>query len=220
MLKATNKEQVSHIADILGVEFEECSIGKMPIKEIQVDKPISFDNMEKIVEYLKSQRCKRTKEEIEALKKHFEECWKAYRRKGSKGKALEYFLKLSDENIKKVMPHIKVYAQTRELRFQRDFERYLRDKNFLDVINDGNNIVYDPSKEDNEEAYVPTCEGMLSWNDYYKSYVFTGMFLSQLVDGYTRDNRPNGARIMLHNGRGFITWNSNKKHWYKDGEEL
>ena len=63
------------------------------------------------------------------------------------------------------------------------------------------------------EEYTPECGGMLNWNDYYNAYLFVGMFYDQIADGYTDDNRPDGARIMLNNGRGFIVWNKETKKW-------
>jgi hypothetical protein len=36
-----------------------------------------------------------------------------------------------------------------------------------------------------------------------------------ISDGYTDDNRPNGATITLNNGRGDIRWNSETKTWDK-----
>ena len=66
------------------------------------------------------------------------------------------------------------------------------------------------------EEYTPECGGMLNWNDYYNAYLFVGMFYEQIADGYTDDNRPNGATIMLNNGRGFIVWNKETKKWEKE----
>lgn len=63
------------------------------------------------------------------------------------------------------------------------------------------------------EEYTPECGGMLNWNDYYNAYLFVGMFYEQIADGYTDDNRPNGATIMLNNGRGYIVWNKETKKW-------
>ena len=63
------------------------------------------------------------------------------------------------------------------------------------------------------EEYTPECGGMLNWNDYYNAYLFVGMFYEQIADGYTDDNRPNGATIMLNNGRGFLVWDKETKKW-------
>ena len=78
----------------------------------------------------------------------FEECWIAYRRKGSKKKAVEYWNKLSEEDQDRVLVHVKAYVESRELNYQKDFERYLRDKTFLDIVtNSKGNVIYDPNDD-------------------------------------------------------------------------
>lgn len=163
---------------------------------------------------------KEKKKEEETNKELFEQCWIAYRRKGSKKKAFEYWKKLTDVEKQNVMPHIKAYTSTRELQYQKDFERYLRDKVFMTIVFNGNKVIYDPTKlgkgETVNEVYMPTCDGALSWNDYYSSFIFVGYWDGvHIPDGYTDETRPNGATIMLNNGRGNITWNKNTKQWEK-----
>ena len=84
----------------------------------------------------------------------FEECWKAYRRKGSKAKSKTYWNKLSNEERQRVLQHIKAYVSVRDLSYQKDFERYLRDKVFDTVVVNNNNVVYDPTCE-TELEYHP-----------------------------------------------------------------
>lgn len=144
----------------------------------------------------------------------FEKCWIAYRRKGKKGKSLPYWKKLTESEKQMVLPHIKAYVTSRELQFQQDFERYLRDKTFTTIVFLKNKVIYDPTKN-NSATYTPICEGALNWNDYYNTYIYVGMFYGHVSDGYTDDNRPNGAKIMLGNGGGFIVWNSETKTWDK-----
>lgn len=148
----------------------------------------------------------------------FEKCWLAYRRKGKKGKSLPYWNKLTQSEKQAVMPHIRAYVSSRELQYQQDFERYLRDKTFLSIVTNKNNIIYDPAKTGviDEKIYAPNVGGSLNWNDYYSCYVSTSMFVEQIADGYTDETRPNGARIMLNNGRGFVVWSSERKRWEKE----
>lgn len=151
-------------------------------------------------------------------KELFETCWLAYRRKGKKGKSLPYWNKLTQSEKQAVMPHIRAYVSSRELQYQQDFERYLRDKTFLSIVTNKNNIIYDPAKTGviDEKIYAPNVGGSLNWNDYYSCYVSTSMFVEQIADGYTDETRPNGARIMLNNGRGFVVWSSERKKWEKE----
>ena len=202
-------EQKAHIEELFGhtsIWFSDEGDG------INIDDWVSFDTLAAVVDYLRQPSD--TKKEL------FEECWIAYRRKGSKKKASEYWNKLSDTEKENVLVHIKAYTATRELQYQKDFERYLRDKIFMTIVFNGNKVVYDPTKigkgETVNEVYMPTCDGSLSWNDYYKCFMYVGFWDGRhIADGYNDDNRPNGATITLNNGRGTITWNSDTKQWVK-----
>ena len=85
---------------------------------------------------------------------------------------------------------------------------------------DKNKVVYDPTKlekgETQSEKYMPMCDGALSWNDYYSSFIFVGYWDGKHIpDGYDDDTRPDGASVTLNNGRGTITWDSETKKWNK-----
>ena len=144
----------------------------------------------------------------------FEKCWIEYRRKGKKGKSLPYWKKLTESEKQMVLPHIKAYVTSRELQFQQDFERYLRDKTFNDVVYKGNSIIYDPMVGVGDD-YMPAMDGAIKWNETNKCYIYIGMFFGYIPDGYTDDNRPNHARIMLNNGGGMLEWDSETKKWNK-----
>lgn len=67
-----------------------------------------------------------------------------------------------------------------------------------------------------DAPYTPICEGSLSWNNYYKCYLYVGFWDEEFMpDGYTDENRPDGASVMLNNGRGTIVWNKELKKWEK-----
>ena len=149
----------------------------------------------------------------------FEACWLAYRRKGKKGKAKTYWNKLTQSEKENVLSHIKPYVASRELQYQQDFERYLRDKTFLSVVISKNNIVYDPTKlgkgESTSNVYVPSGNFAITWDDNLKAYLYIGFYSDGMMmpDGYDNDNRPDGAKLVLNNGRGTITWNKTTKTW-------
>lgn len=149
----------------------------------------------------------------------FETCWVAYRRKGKKGKAKSYWNKLTQSEKENVLAHIKPYVSSRELQYQQDFERYLRDKTFLSVVISKNNIVYDPTKlgkgESTSNVYVPSGNFAITWDDNLKAYLYIGFYSDGMMmpDGYDNDNRPDGAKLVLNNGRGTITWNKTTKTW-------
>ena len=151
----------------------------------------------------------------------FETCWVAYRRKGKKGKAKTYWNKLTQSEKENVLSHIKPYVASRELQYQQDFERYLRDKTFLSVVISKNNIVYDPTKlgkgESTSNVYVPSGNFAITWDDNLKAYLYIGFYSDGMMmpDGYDNDNRPDGAKLVLNNGRGTITWNKTTKTWIR-----
>lgn len=61
--------------------------------------------------------------------------------------------------------------------------------------------------------YTPQCGGALQYNDYYKCYLYTGYWGGYIPDGYTDDNRPDGASVMLNNARGTVVWHADSKKW-------
>ena len=142
-----------------------------------------------------------------------EECWKAYKRKGKKKKSLEQWKKLSDGERQQVMPHIRQYVASRELQYQQDFERYLRDRTFKGIIVKGNTTLYDPEQSSDKE-YRPTADGVfLYWDEKNKRLIFNGD-IDHLKDGYTSDNRPDGATVAW--GMYEWKWSRNEKRWVKD----
>lgn len=142
----------------------------------------------------------------------FEECWKAYKRRGNKAKAKVYWDKINEEERKNILPHIKAYVQSRDRQYQSYFERYLRDKGFNDVVYKGNSILYDPERyKEGNNIYMPYTEGYHLWlNENDGKYYFTGNIIN-LADGYTKDNRPNGAQV--HQNGYTYTWNATSKEW-------
>lgn len=206
-------EQKKHQDKILGMlEDSKTSVIEMDEHGIYIDDYISYDEMAGIVDYI---RTIDTKDDL------FEKCWLAYNRKGSKKKSKEYWNKLSDTDKENVLTHIKAYVASRELQFQKDFERYLRDKVFQTVVYQGNSIIYDPTKLGKGETvsfiYMPSGNFSISWDESLQAYLYIGFYSEgmRIADGYDDDNRPDGAKIVLNNGRGTIIWSSNKKKWEK-----
>ena len=160
------------------------------------------------------------KNKEETNKELFEQCWIAYRRKGKKGKSLQYWKKLNESEKQMVLPHIKAYVTTRELQYQQDFERYLRDKTFTTIVFLKNKVIYDPTRLDKKdkanEVYIPLTDGALSFNEYYNCYMYVGYWDGKHIpDGYDDDTRPDGASVTLNNGRGTLVWNAETKTWLK-----
>lgn len=211
-LQAKTQEQKDYIKSLV---IEESCDGDVSVWDDEVsykvdscfDVDISFDTMAEIVDYLRQPQDKQ--------KDLFEECWVAYRRKGVKKKSLGFWNKLTEDERGRVLQHIKYYVSTRDISYQKDFERYLRDKIFDTIVTQGNNVVYDPTKFDNN-VYSP--QGRTIWfNEETRSYWTTDPFYDGLIsDGYNDENRPDGATLTLNNARGDIRWSSTDRKWNKE----
>lgn len=180
------------------------------------DKPLYniYNNNKLLIQLTKNKNTKENNKKKDEKDELFEKCWIAYRRKGSKGKSKPYWDKLTNEEKEMVLPHIRAYVESREVRFQKDFERYLRDKIFKSVVYKDNNVSYDPSMFI-DGKYMP--QGFDIWYDED-----CGMYCSmdnfydeRIYDGYTDENRPDGAKIKLNNARGVIVWDKKTKKWNK-----
>ena len=203
MLQAKTEKSKQQVKSILDV----CTHVEVLENGVHVSGYITYDQMEQIADYLCT---------IDKKNDLFEECWKAYRRKGVKKQAKDQWVKLSDKEKLMVMPHIKAYVSSREIQYQKDFERYLRDRVFKEVVYSNNQVIYDPAKaSDNNTMYMPELSPLLCWNEYYKCYMYLGYFDGHISDGYEDDNRPDGASVTLNNGRGTIVWDSKTKKWIR-----
>lgn len=143
----------------------------------------------------------------------FEECWKLYNRKGSKATSKKYWDKLTIEEMSLAKSHIQAYVQSvSDKKYQKDFQRYLRDKIFKDVVFKGNMIIFDPERENaNDNEYRPQLDGFnLHWNEQTQCYI-TMYDISMLADGYTAENRPSSAMVMKGGIR--YKWNTQTKQW-------
>lgn len=204
MLQAKTKKELDKVVSILS----SCVLDGNEYG-VRMNDFVTYDQMAQIVDFL---RTSDTQSEL------FETCWIAYRRKGIKKRSFEYWKKLSENEKAFVLPHIKAYVANRDVQFQKDFERYLRDRAFMEVVYANNKVVYDPTKatKGESEVYMPICGGALSWNDYYNCFMYVGYWDGEhLSDGYDDASRPDGASVVLNNGRGTIVWNAETKTWNK-----
>lgn len=115
---------------------------------------IQIVNSEAVLKRKLKEEKKSEKEEV-VDNTNFEECWKLYRRKGSKKKSLEQWNRLTLEERKQVESHLPAYVQSvSDVKYQKDFFRYLRDKCFLNVVYKDGKTIFDsempnePQKED------------------------------------------------------------------------
>jgi len=154
------------------------------------------------------------RELTEEEKQLFDVCWKEYGRKGSRKDSFAAWSKLTPEEMQNVLPHIRSYVSTRGAEYKKDFQRYLCHKTFNDVVMaHGGTVVYDPSQMVEKDEYHPLNDGIFQyWDDRNKRLLFNGD-ISHLNDGYTDDNRPEGATAAWN----MYTWkwSREKKEWVK-----
>lgn len=205
-IKIKNQEQ-RRVVEALLIDANISGVIVNDGEGIHFDDYVSFDDMANIIETLKS---------CTTMKELFEECWIAYKRKGSKKLAFEQWKKLTDEEKQLILPHIRAYEQSRDLPYRKDFERYLKDKRFLDVVfSKKGAILYDPSMFD-VGVYSPRGHGIY-YNETKKYYGFMDMYFDgdTIFDDYTDENRPDGATLVLNNARGTLVWDKANKKWNK-----
>ena len=150
----------------------------------------------------------------ECNKELFEQCWAAYNKKGAYGESLAEWCKLSADERMMVLPHVKAYCSTRDIVYQKDFQRYLKAKTFMErVVVRGGSVIYDPTAMTDKEEYRPTTDGIFQyWDEAKKRLIFSGD-IKNLVDGYTDDDRPDEATAAW----GMYTWKWSRvlKQWIK-----
>ena len=93
----------------------------------------------------------------------FKECWTAYREKGNKAKAMVEWQKLTMFDAGLILPHIRAYVSSRERIYQKDFERYLKEKLFLSAVFKGNDKIYDPALGVNTVFEQKPQEQTINW---------------------------------------------------------
>ena len=146
----------------------------------------------------------------------FEKAFALTGRKGSKKNAFVRWQAMSEEDKQKAMIHIPFYYKSNDRRYLKDFEGYLNGRYYDSVVYDKEGrMVFDPDKLNGSIPYAPQTNTMLFWNDYYKCYIYIGNWSDgdKMWDGYNDEDRPDGAAIMLNNGRGTIMWDKKSNKW-------
>lgn len=147
----------------------------------------------------------------------FERVWVAYGRKGSKKAALVQWMKLTDAERECAERHIPHYVKSTERQFQKDFERYLMHRIFESPVYERGTgvMMYDPSRIDDGNRYNPEIGPTLVWNESSHHFMYIGFWNGYIPDGYTDDERPDGAKVVLNNGRGTVVWSRSDNEWKK-----
>ena len=143
----------------------------------------------------------------------FESDWNLYDRKGSKKDSFTAWKDLSDEDKVKMRIHIPYYLQSNDRQYLKDFERYIKHRVFESPVYKSSVLLYDPIKDDNPIDYHPLTDGVFQWWDENEKCLHFNGQIDVLDDGYTADNRPNGAKVKWQMYSWI--WNSITKEWIK-----
>jgi hypothetical protein len=122
---------------------------------------ISNEIAESEEETIKEEKPKVSKDE------GFESAWLLYRRKGSKKKALEQWARLTDEEREVAKGHIPAYIDSvSDIKYQKDFERYLRDKCFNDVVYKNGRVLFDVNDKKEDTSSNETTKLIIGGVEY------------------------------------------------------
>lgn len=148
MCKINWEERFFEVAKDLFVEHNNIELAFLKAQEFIDSYRMAYEQANE--EIAKNEKPKVSKDE------GFESAWLLYRRKGSKKKALEQWAKLTDEERETVKGHIPAYIDSvSDIKYQKDFERYLRDKCFNDVVYKNGQILFDANED---KGVVPSSE--------------------------------------------------------------
>lgn len=147
---ATCRDEKGRISGKDYTFFEEPQIDLPQVESPRMENP-NMDNQPQLNTYNTKDLFDKGEKEDKSSKKNeqglaiFEQCWIGYRRKGSKAKAKKEWMKLSEEDINTIQRHIPFYVESvSDIKYQKDFERYLKDKIFLNVVYKNNVTLFDP----------------------------------------------------------------------------
>lgn len=167
---------------------------------------------------------KDNKEEEKEYKENFSKFVSAYKKMGGKVRGVDTEFndfKRRHKDWKEVLPYLELAVQreSRQREQAKANKKFFPEPKMLRTYLGKQRAweLYVTIGEDiTNEEYNPICGWSLNWNDYYNAYIYTGFWDGKHIpDGYSDDNRPNGASITLNNGRGTIVWNAGTKTWDK-----
>lgn len=161
--------------------------------------------------------------EIKEYKEKFATFVAAYKKMGGKSRGVDTEYKdftKRHKDWREVLPYLELAVQreTKERIQAKSQKKFFPEPKMLQTYLGKQRAweLYVTVGEDiKTDEYTPICDGALSWSDYLNCYVYVGMFYGHVSDGYTEENRPNGAKVFLGNGGGYVVWNSETKTWIK-----
>lgn len=144
----------------------------------------------------------------------FVDAFSLYNRKGNENRALYAWnsIKPNNDDIFLIKHHIKAYVDTRESQYTLDFDRYLNDREYNNIIMYRNVVVFDPNRVKDKNGYYPT---NLHYNKDINMYVVFNFNpdTDKVYDGYKDSDRPSSAKVIC-NGR-IYQWNTESYKWVR-----
>lgn len=175
------------------------------------DTKVSMSIYNESKDSIKEKDSKESKKKETVYTPEYEKDFALYGRKGSKMKGFERWKQLSEEDKVKMRQHIPYYLQSNERKYLKDFEGYIHQRMFESPVYQGSNIIYDPVQGEQPEDYHPLTDVGQIWDETRHCLILFNGDIENLSDGYTSDNRPDGATVA--SGMYSWKWNKAKKQW-------
>lgn len=202
-----------------GIESEEMQ--NRMVKNAEAIPYINTDNKQEDNNKENKENNKRKKEPnvpTEDEKAMFEEFRQKYKgQKRGLDTELNFFIE-QNKDWRKVLPLLvpAIEKENRQREQAKAMGTFFPEQKQMQTYLRGKNRAWEMFADDifsSTTSYSPQCDGIsLFWNEQAKCYI-TPFDVESVADGYTKENRPNGAQVMW---RGYkYTWNSELKNWIK-----
>mgnify|MGYP004446561227 CR=1 FL=1 len=93
-----------------------------------------------------------SKDDERVIEDSFASVWASYGRKGSRAQALSIWKKMGETQRSSCAQAIPFYCEARELQYRKDFQRYLKDADYDNVIFSKGTILYDPHNKPSAQS--------------------------------------------------------------------
>lgn len=130
---------------------------------------------------------------------------------------LSFFIE-QNKDWRKVLPLLvpAIEKENRQREQAKSMGAFFPEQKHMKTYLNGKNRSWETFADDifsSTTSYSPQCDGIsLMWNEHAQCYM-TPFDVESVADGYTKDNRPNGALVMW---RGYkYIWNNETKNWIK-----
>ena len=191
------------------------STSETPTDDQQSGTPNDHNNKDNkdIKDNIKEEESNDSKKKKFVYPQEYEDDFILYGRKGSKKNGYTRWKDLTEDEKTKMRKHIPYYLQSNDRQYLKDFEGYINQRLFESPVYKGSELLFDPVQLESPSVYSPLTDGILQWwDDKEKCLHFNG-YIDMLDDGYTADNRPDGAKVKWQMYSWI--WNASKKEWIK-----